>query len=58
MALAWNLRNPEMACVLIGASRPEQLLDNVKALDNLAFSDDELSEIDRILGEQDGVNWG
>ncbi|AZZ60937.1 L-glyceraldehyde 3-phosphate reductase [Oenococcus sp. UCMA 16435] len=57
MALAWNLRIPEIACVLIGASRPEQLLDNIKALDNLVFSDHELLEIDSILAEQTEIDW-
>ncbi len=52
MALAWNLREPEIASVLIGVSRPEQLLDNVKALDNLKFSDEELKKIDDILATQ------
>ena len=49
MALAWNLRHPEIACVLVGASRPAQLVDDVKALDNLQFSADELTEIDHVL---------
>lgn len=49
MALAWNLREPEIACVLVGASRPQQLVDNVKALDNLNFSADELAAIDQVL---------
>lgn len=52
MALAWNLREPEIASVLVGASRPEQLLDNVKALDNLEFSSEELKKIDNILATQ------
>lgn len=52
MALAWNLREPEIASVLIGASRPQQILDNVKALDHMDFSPDELSEIDQILAGQ------
>lgn len=52
MALAWNLREPEIASVLVGASRPEQLLDNVKALDNLVFSSEELKKIDNILATQ------
>ncbi len=55
MALAWNLREPEIASVLIGASRPEQLLDNVKALDNLSFSREELQRIDDILAAQSPV---
>lgn len=57
MALAWNLREPEVASVLIGASRPEQIADNVAALNNLAFSDEELKEIDQILGQQSSIDW-
>lgn len=51
MAVAWILRKPEIACVLVGASRPSQLVDDVKALNNLQFSADELAEIDRILAQ-------
>ncbi|GAF36128.1 aldo/keto reductase [Lentilactobacillus farraginis] len=58
MALAWNLREPEIASVLIGASRPQQLVDNVKALDHLDFSSAELNEIDHILAKQPGIKWG
>lgn len=57
MALAWNLREPELACVLVGASRPGQLVDNVKALDHLDFSDDELAKIDAILADQSEIDW-
>ena len=57
MALAWNLREPEVASVLIGASRPEQIADNVAALNNLAFSDEELKEIDQILDQQSSIDW-
>ncbi|MEQ7126130.1 L-glyceraldehyde 3-phosphate reductase [Actinopolymorpha sp. B11F2] len=46
MALAWALRHPQMTSVLIGASSVEQLEDNVRALDTLDFSADELTEID------------
>jgi L-glyceraldehyde 3-phosphate reductase len=49
LALAWVLRHPAVTSALIGASRVQQLEDNVAALDNLALSDDELREIDRIL---------
>lgn len=49
MALAWNLQNPAVASVLIGASRVSQLEDNVKALNNLSFTKEELSAIDKIL---------
>jgi L-glyceraldehyde 3-phosphate reductase len=46
MALAWALRDPRMTTVLIGASSVGQLEQNVAALDNLSFSDDELWAID------------
>ncbi len=52
MAIAWALRNPVMTGVIIGASRPEQLEQNVSALKNLAFSNSELSAIDQILATQ------
>src|SRR4051795_8724142 len=47
MALAWVLRDPRVTSALIGASSVEQLETNVAALDNLAFTDDELAEIDQ-----------
>jgi L-glyceraldehyde 3-phosphate reductase len=49
MALAWVLRHPEVTSALIGASRPEQVEDAVGALDQLAFSSEELQRIDAIL---------
>ena len=49
MALAWNLREDKVTSVLIGASRPEQILDGVKFLQNLQFTKAELEEIDNIL---------
>jgi L-glyceraldehyde 3-phosphate reductase len=50
MALAWVLRRREVTSALIGASRFEQLDDNIAALQNLEFSDEELHQIDAILG--------
>ncbi|NIY47829.1 aldo/keto reductase [Cedecea colo] len=47
MALSWLLKDERVTSVLIGASRPEQLEENVKALENLHFSAEELSAIDR-----------
>jgi L-glyceraldehyde 3-phosphate reductase len=47
MALAWVLRDPRVTTTLIGASSPEQIRENVGALANLAFTADELAEIDR-----------
>lgn len=49
MALAWVLRRPEVTSVLIGASRPSQLEDNVAALEKLDFTEEELTVIDQIL---------
>jgi L-glyceraldehyde 3-phosphate reductase len=46
MALAWTLRDPRVTSALPGASSVEQLEANVAALENLAFADAELSEID------------
>lgn len=49
MSLAWVLRVPQIASALIGASRPEQIAENLKALDNLKFSAEELADIETIL---------
>ena len=49
MALAWVVRDDRMTSALIGASRVEQIEQNVAALANLAFTSDELAAIDRIL---------
>jgi L-glyceraldehyde 3-phosphate reductase len=49
MALAWVLRDPRMTSALIGASRVEQVEQNVAALANLHFSSSELTRIDTIL---------
>ncbi len=50
MALAWVLRDTRITSVLIGASKVEQIDQNVAALKNLAFSEEELSRIDAIGG--------
>jgi L-glyceraldehyde 3-phosphate reductase len=55
MAVAWTLRDPRVTSALIGASSVAQLEDNVAALDNLTFTPDELTEIDRYAGEG-GIN--
>jgi L-glyceraldehyde 3-phosphate reductase len=47
MAVAWALRDPRVTSALLGASSVAQLEDNVAALGNLAFDDQELAEIDR-----------
>ena len=48
MALSWVLRDGIVTSVLAGASRPEQILDNIKAAENTAFTEDELKLIDQI----------
>ncbi len=55
MAYAWVLRDPRVTTTLIGASSPEQIVENVAGLANLEFSSDELAEIDRYAVES-GVN--
>ncbi len=48
MALAWILRDGAVTSVLIGASRPSQILDNVKAIRNTSFTEEELKQIDAL----------
>jgi L-glyceraldehyde 3-phosphate reductase len=55
MAIAWTLRGGRVTSALIGASRAEQVRENVAALKNLEFSKEELAEIDRYATEG-GVN--
>ncbi|KQB39123.1 Aldo/keto reductase [Flavobacterium daejeonense] len=49
MALAWLLRDERITSVLIGSSKPEQIIDSIKALDNIIFSKEELDAIHQIL---------
>ena len=55
MALAWVLRGDRVTTALIGASKPEQILDCVGAIENLHFTVEELLEIDRLSGDL-GIN--
>ncbi len=48
MALSWILRDGIVNSVLVGASKPEQILDNIKATQNTKFTDEELALIDKI----------
>ena len=50
MALAWILRDGDITSVLIGASRPSQILDNIGMVGNTNFSAEERARIDEILG--------
>lgn len=54
MALGWVLRDGVVASVLAGASRPEQVLDNIKAVQNTNFTKEELEFIDRVCRETEG----
>ncbi|VEU81997.1 aldo/keto reductase [Acholeplasma hippikon] len=49
LALAWAIRNPKMTSTLISTSKISQLEENLKVLDRLDFSDEELFEIENIL---------
>jgi len=49
MAIAWLLKDERVTSVLIGASKPEQVTDSIKALNNINFSCEELKTIDSIL---------
>jgi L-glyceraldehyde 3-phosphate reductase len=55
MALSWCLRDPRVTSVLIGASRPEQIVENLAARERVTFADDELAAIDRHAVES-GLN--
>jgi len=51
VALAWVLRNPNVSSAIVGATRPEQILENVKAVD-ITLDDDFVAAIDAALGTQ------
>lgn len=57
MALSWLLKDERVTSVLIGASRPEQLKENVRALDNLHFSEEELRKIDQHVADGELNLW-
>ncbi|EMR03999.1 hypothetical protein ADICEAN_00870 [Cesiribacter andamanensis AMV16] len=50
MALAWLLKDERITSVLIGVSKPAQLLDSLKCLENTRFSQQELQQIEGVLG--------
>lgn len=57
MALSWLLKDARVTSVLIGASRPEQIEENVRALDNLRFTEDELKRIDQHVADGELNLW-
>jgi L-glyceraldehyde 3-phosphate reductase len=55
MAIAWTLRDPRVTTALVGASRWSQIEDSLGALDNLEFTPEELTEIERYAVDS-GIN--
>jgi L-glyceraldehyde 3-phosphate reductase len=53
MSLAWVLKDPRITSVIIGASKPEQVLDSVQCFRNYQFEDDHLQRIEHILSGKD-----
>ncbi len=51
MALSWVLRGGKVTSVLIGASRKEQIIDNIKIVDKLDFTEKELADIEAVLAK-------
>ena len=47
-ALSWILKDDDITSVLVGASRPEQILDSIKCIENKSFTEEELKKIDEI----------
>lgn len=50
MALSWILKDDEVCSVLIGASRPQQILENISVVGNTGFTKEELEKIDAVCG--------
>lgn len=49
MALSWNLRNGKVTTVLVGASKPQQIIDDVSAINKMKFEPEEIVKIEEIL---------
>ena len=52
MALKWVLKDDVVTSVLIGASRPQQILDNIKVIESAGFTEEELRLIDEVSVEK------
>ena len=50
MALKWVLKDDVVTSVLVGASKPEQLVENIKVIESAGFTEEELQKIDEIVG--------
>ncbi|EFO0968108.1 L-glyceraldehyde 3-phosphate reductase [Escherichia albertii] len=57
MALSWLLKDERVTSVQIGASRPEQVEENVQAINNLTFSAEELAQIDQHIADGELNLW-
>ncbi|MDE3212867.1 MAG: aldo/keto reductase, partial [Bacteroidota bacterium] len=51
MAISWVLKDPRITSVILGASKPSQVTDAIKAIENTVFSPEELDRINKILQE-------
>ena len=53
LALAWTLKNPHISTAITGSSKPEQIVENMKAIDVVSqLSDDVMKKIEEILDNQ------
>jgi L-glyceraldehyde 3-phosphate reductase len=50
MALKWVVKDDDVTSVLVGASKPQQILENLKVMEGTGFSEEELRMIDEIVG--------
>ena len=49
-ALKWVVKDDDVTSVLVGASKPQQILENLKVMEGTGFSEEELKMIDEIVG--------
>lgn len=50
MALKWVIKDDDVTSVLVGASKPQQILENLKIMEGAGFSEEELRMIDEVVG--------
>ena len=50
MALKWVVKDDNVTSVLVGASKPQQILENLKIMEGAGFSEEELRMIDEVVG--------
>lgn len=54
MALSWVLKDDEVCSVLIGASKPEQIVENITVAEHADFTEEELKKIEEVSSSQGG----